>query len=367
VNPNDLQQRRQQIDDLDAEIVGLLHQRARLAQQIGALKDASARGIYAPDRERQVIERVAALAEQGPLHADHLVAIYRQVISACRALERTMRVAYFGPRATFTHQAALERFGEATDLVPLETIPDVFTEVQRGSADFGVVPVENSTDGPVIVTLDALFETELKVCSEIILPISLQLLARIPREEIRTLYTNPVAFGQCRQWVARNLPGVSVVNVVSTARAAIMATEEPSSAAIAPMLCATEYGLDVLNQDIQDLSSNFTRFYVMAHSATSNPTGRDKTAVIISIRDRPGALYDLLGIFASRGINLSTIHSRPSRLRAWDYVFFMEFGAHEKDAAVQEALAEIADQSTSVKVLGSWPEEPSFVAGARPA
>jgi chorismate mutase/prephenate dehydratase len=303
------------------------------------------------------LERVRALAAEGPLRAEHLDAIYRQIISACRALEQALRVAFFGPAATFTHQAALERFGGATNLISLDSIPDVFTEVQRGRVDYGVVPVENSTEGPVHVTLDTLVEADVKVCSEIVLPISLHLLANVAKAEIRTVYSNPVAFAQCREWIARNLPGRPIADAVSTARAAIMAAEDPTGAAIAPRLAAAEYGLEIVETDIQDLSSNYTRFYVIAPTAVSDPTGRDKTAIVFSIRDRVGALRDAADVFAQRGINMSSIQSRPSRRRAWEYVFFIEIAGHERDPLVREALDELGSQCSFVKALGSWPVE----------
>jgi chorismate mutase / prephenate dehydratase len=351
-----LQQCRQQIDQLDAEIVRLLQQRAALAQQIGALKDASARGVYAPERERDVLEHAATAGAGGPLLASQLQSIFREIISACRALERALHIGYFGPRATWTHQAALQQFGESAEYVAVDTIPEVFAETQRGVVDFGVVPVENSTEGPVPVTLDTFLESDLKVCSEIVLPISMQLMSNSPRDEIHTLYSNAVAYAQCRQWVTRNLPGVRVVEVVSTAKAAMMAAEESGTAALGPPLAAHEYGVEILQGDVQDLASNFTRFYVIARQAIGGPTGRDKTAAIISIRDHPGALHDLAGAFARQQVNMTSIHSRPSRLRAWDYVFFIELDGHERDPQVAEAIAEISSQSVFVKVLGSWPK-----------
>jgi chorismate mutase/prephenate dehydratase len=328
-----------------------------VAQQIGALKDASERGAYAPERERQVLERVGAMEANGPLTRTHLTAIYRQVISACRALERSLRVAYFGPAATFTHQAALERFGDATELVPVPTIPDVFAETQRGGVDFGVVPVENSTEGPVHPTLDAFVESDLKVCSEIILPISMQLLSNATKDEITTIYSIPIAFGQCRQWVERNLPGRRVVDAVSTAQAAIQAADDPTGSAIGPSLAAAQYGLEIVARDIQDMASNFTRFYVIGPKVLSGSTGRDKSAIVFSIRDRVGALRDVADVFARRRINMSSIQSRPSRRRAWDYVFFVEVGGHEADADLREALDELGEHTGFVKLLGSWPAE----------
>lgn len=354
---SELERGREEIDRLDTEIVRLLQERARVAQRIGVAKDASARSAYAPDRERQVLERVRALAAGGPLGAEDVAAVYGQLMAACRALERPLCVAYLGPSATFTHQAALERFGAATKLVALETIPEVFAETQRGRADLGVVPVENSTEGPVHLTLDSLIDSELKVCSEIILSISLHLLARVETPGIRTIYSNPVALAQCRGWLAQHLPGRPIVDAASTARAAAMAAEDPTGAAVAPQLAATEYGLEIVERDIQDVASNYTRFYVIGPAAAleNQPTGRDKTAVVLSIRDRVGALRDLADAFAARGINLSSIQSRPSRKQPWEYVFFVEFAGHERDPVVQEALAALEDQCLLVKVLGSWP------------
>jgi chorismate mutase/prephenate dehydratase len=360
LNSGDLPAKRQEIDRLDEEIVRLLHTRARVAQQIGALKDAESRGAYAPEREREVLEHVRALETEGPLTADHLAAVYRQVISACRALEHPLRVAYFGPAATFTHQAALERFGDAAELVPVATIPEDFTETQRGSVDFGVVPVENSTEGPVLPTLDSFVDSDLKVCSEIVLPISLQLLSRAKKDDIQTIYSIPIAFGQCRQWVERNLPGRRVVDAVSTARAAIMAADDPTGAAVGPQLAAAEYGLNIVAHDIQDLASNYTRFYVIAPRAIGRSTGRDKSAIVFSVRDRVGALRDVADVFAQRNINMSSIQSRPSRRRAWDYLFFVEISGHESDDQVHEALDALKHHTSFVRVLGSWPaEEPA--------
>ncbi len=353
----DTQQLRDEIDRLDARIVGMLQERAELANRIGVVKRTSNQMTYAPAREREVLERVARLAGDGRLRPEHLVAIYREIISACRAVEQPLRVAYFGPAATFTHQAAIGRFGHSAELIPVETIPDVFAETQRGHADYGVVPVENSTEGPVHPTLDTFVDSDLKVRSEITLPIRLHVLSRARLEDIQKVYTNPVAFGQCRQWLSRNLPGREVIEVVSTARAALTAADDPTGAAVAPELAASEYGLDIVARDIQDLSSNYTRFYVIGPASVSSPTGRDKTAVAFSIRDHVGALRDAADLFARRGINLSSIQSRPSRRKAWDYVFFVELSGHEADPVVGEALAELTHQCAFVKVLGSWPDE----------
>ena len=352
-----LRERRGRIDAIDAEVVRLLNERARIAQEIGSAKSADDRLPFAPEREREVLERVRQLGQNGPLEEGHLAAIYREIISACRALERPLQVAYFGPAASFTHQAALERFGAATRLISMDSIPDVFAETQRGRADFGVVPVENSSEGSVHLTLDTFIESDLQVCSEIVMPIAHQLLSRSPIENVKTLYSNPVALAQCRQWVARNLPGREVVEVASTTRAAMAAAEDPTGAAIAPLLAAAQYKIDVIARDIQDLASNYTRFYVIANGVRSEPTGRDKTAILFSIRDRPGALRDAADVFARRKLNLASIQSRPSRQRAWEYVFFVEFEGHERDTLVSEALDDLNAQCSFVKALGSWPRD----------
>jgi chorismate mutase/prephenate dehydratase len=353
----DIEQARSEIDLLDAQIVQLLQIRARAAQLIGVAKAQDGRSAYAPDRERHVLDWVSQAGAAGPLTADNLGAIYRQVISACRSLEAPLRVGYFGPAATFTHQAALDRFGASASLIAIETIPEIFAETQRGRVDFGVVPVENSTEGPVHPTLDTLIDSELKIRSEIVLPISLQLMGRGSIDEVKTLYSNPVALGQCRGWVAQHLRGCRIVDAVSTARAAQMAAEDPSGAAIGPRLAASQYGLEILAENVGDLSSNYTRFYVVGPAIAGAPTGRDKTAAMFSIHDHIGALRDVADVFARYKLNMSSIQSRPSRRRVWDYVFFVEFAGHEQDPVVRQAIDELARQCAALKLLGSWPVE----------
>ncbi|MSQ22987.1 MAG: prephenate dehydratase [Chloroflexi bacterium] len=356
MDTNNLETARAEIDQIDAEVVRLLNDRARLAQRIGTAKNSASKAIYAPDREHEVLANVTAAGADGPLTDRQLTAIYRQVISACRALERPIRIAYMGPAASFTHQAAVERFGDTTEFIPVASIPDTFAEVQRGDVDFGVVPVENSTDGPVHETLDNFVDAEVKICSEIMLPISFQLLSKAEsREAIKTVYTNPVALAQCRGWLAKNLPTAEIMTVVSTSRAAAMAAEDPTTAGIANLLAAKEYGLKVIDAEIQDLSANYTRFYVIALAAANRPTGSDKTAIAFSIRDKVGALRDVADVFARRGISMSSIQSRPSRRRVWDYIFFVELRGHAAEPNVRDGLAELEGQCVFVKTLGSWP------------
>jgi chorismate mutase / prephenate dehydratase len=354
VSADDLTAARQEIDGLDRQIVRLLNERARIVQRVGLTKARTGAGIFAPDREQVVLANVLG-ASDGPLTASHLRAVYRELLSAMRSLEGPERVGYLGPAATYTHQAALERFGAATEYVPLPSIPDTFLETARGSVHYGVVPVENTTEGPVQETLDAFVDSELKVISEITMPIHHQLVARCQPDDIRTVFTNPVALGQVRRWLATNLPGREIVQVVSTARAAAQAAETLNSAAIAPRLAAEVYGLDIVAADIEDFAQNYTRFYVLARELAGRPTGDDKAAILFSIRDRVGALRDVVDQFAAAGVNLSYIQSRPSRRRAWDYVFFVELQGHTADPRVQAVLRQVEQHCVFLKVLGAWP------------
>lgn len=353
MNEDNLESQRREIDRIDAEVVRLLNERARVSQEIARRKAESGESVFVPSREHQVISNVLA-ANAGPLRGEHLRSIYREILSSSRDLQRRLRVAYLGPEATFTHQAALQLFGESTELVPVATIRDVFLETERGGSDYGVVPVENSTEGTVQFTLDTLVDTELKISAELNLSIVQNLMARIPLGEIRTVYSHPQALAQCRGWLSAHLPGVEQVQTPSTARAAELAAGDPAGAAIAPALAAEKYGLQILEAGIQDMSSNITRFLAIGRGYPG-PTGQDKTAVIISIKDRVGALHDMMKVFAEHGISLSNIQSRPSRRKAWDYIFFIEMEGHAGDPRVRTALEILEEQSEMVKVLGSWP------------
>ncbi|MBI4493359.1 MAG: prephenate dehydratase [Chloroflexi bacterium] len=351
-----LERLRRQIDRLDGEIVRLLNERAGVALEIGQAKADERAPIFAPAREAEVLQHVDE-ASAGPLRAEHLRAIYREILSACRDLQRPIRVAYFGPAATFTHMAALERFGQAPTFLPVASIAEVFAQVQKDEADFGVVPAENSTEGPVRETLDLLIDSELKICSAVTLPVVHCLLANVPLDEIRAVYSHPQALAQCRRWLAENLPGREVVPALSTARAAELAARDPHGAAIATRLASETYGVRVVEAGIQDLAHNSTRFFVVSRAAEGRPTGRDKTAILFSVKDRVGALRDVVEVFASAAINLSSIQSRPSRRRAWDYVFFAELEGHGAEERVRTALAQVEQHAVFLKVLGSWPVE----------
>lgn len=344
---------RKRIDELDRELVGLLNERTRCALEIGRIKREQGDEVYAPSREREVLRRVESFSK-GPLPVESLHAIYREIMSAAIALERPVRIAYLGPPATFTHQAARARFGASVAYEPCDTISDVFAVVTKRACDYGVVPIENSTEGAVTHTLDEFVETPLKICAEIYLPIAHHLLSRSPREAIRRLYSNPQVFGQCRRWLQEHMPGVELVPVSSTAQAAILAAKEPGTGALAGRLAAELYQLDILEEDIQDLGGNTTRFLVIGQRF-GPPSGEDRSSVVFGVRHKVGALYEALASFSRHGINLCKIESRPSRTKAWEYLFFVDFEGHVEDEPVRRALEALRDHCTVLKVLGSYP------------
>jgi chorismate mutase/prephenate dehydratase len=355
---HELDDLRRALDSLDEELVGLLNKRAELSRRVGQVKQGPEAPVFVPEREAEVFANVLQ-ANRGPLHDEHLRAIYREVLSSSRQLQRRPRIAYLGPPGTFTNQAALEVFGSASEYLPQPAFPDIFAAVQRGQADYGVVPVENSTEGPVQQNLDLLAEGEAQVCGEVTLPIAHFLMARCPLPGVRRVYSHPQAAAQARRWLAEHLPGREVLHVTSTTRAAEQAAEEAGAAAVAPRLAAEIYGLEMLAENIQDLSSNYTRFFVIGAQPSQQPSGRDKTAICFSLKDRVGALRDVVQVFAEANLNLSSIHSRPSKRRAWDYLFFVEVDGHAADRHVAAVLREAERQCVFLKVLGTWPLPPS--------
>lgn len=350
-----LKQSREAIDAIDSDLVRLLSERVRHAVEIGRIKHANGADYYDPAREAQVMEKIVAL-NSGPLSNKTLRAIYREVISGSIALEKQLTIAYLGPEATYTHQAAIRSFGASLDYRPMKTIADVFAEVEHGDADYGVIPIENSTEGAVFHSLDRLVESELKICSQVYLPIEHCLVSSSDLSSIRSVHSKDQALGQCREWLRRNLPEAELVESASTAAAAELASREPGVAAIASELAAELYGLQVLDKGIQDKAGNVTRFLVIG-TTLAKPLGggRDKTSLVLSLRDECGALQRALDSFASRGINLSKIESRPSRKKAWDYIFFIDLVGHNKDEAIQDALCELEKDCSFVKWLGSYP------------
>jgi len=343
------------IDGVDAEIVRLLDRRAALARAIGEHKQREGLAVYAPARERRVLDRVASLGS-GAFPKRGLEAVFREIISTSVSLETRLKVAYLGPEATFTHEAALRSFGKSIELQPQTTVAEVFARVERGDAEHGVVPVENSMEGAVTHTLDELMNSPLKVCGEVYLPVSQNLIsAEDSPRGVRLVCSHPMALAQAGSWLRRELPDARLEEVESTAEAARRAAEEPGVAAVGSALAAEAHGLNVLARNIQEARTNTTRFIVLGRTWAAR-TGRDKTSVVFSVKDRPGVLKDALSAFAEQGINLTRIESRPSRKRAWTYVFFADFRGHPDEERVGLALDTLEEHCPYVSVIGAYPE-----------
>lgn len=351
----DINSLREEIDQIDRQILDLLNQRARAAKEIGMIKQRVKKTTFVPERESQVIAKLEAL-NKGPLPNPALRAIYREIISASRSLEQPMTIAYWGPPATNTHMASIRKFGISCEFVPMDTIPDVFNEVERGRASYGVVPIENSTEGVVNHTLDTFLTSKLKICSEIYLPITHFLLSKATcLAEIKRVYSIPTAAAQCRNWLRTNLPDVEIIDVSTTARGSQLCADDPTSAAIGTSLAAEVYGLDILAEHIEDNPQNRTRFLVVGFNEPA-PSGKDKTSIMFSVAHKAGALFRAMSVFDKYDINLTMIESRPTKLTPWEYVFFIDFQGHVKDPPVQKALAALKDHTLFVTVLGSYPE-----------
>lgn len=348
-----ISEHRKAIDKLDAQIIRLLNDRTRHVLAIGEIKRRAGEEIYAPHRERTVLRRIARL-NQGPITNEGLQAIYREIMSSALSLEKTLTIAYLGPEATFTHQAAIRKFGASLQYVSQKTISDVFTEVSKNRADYGVVPVENSTEGVVTHTLDMFVDSDLKIVAQIVLPVQHCLLSNWPRASIVRLYAHPQSLGQCRNWVQTNLPRVEIIETSSNARSAEFAAREKNSAAIAGILAAEKYHLEVLDYDIQDNVANATRFLVLGRQCPP-PTGQDRTSLMISVTHKVGALHNAIAAFRRSRINMTKIESRPSKRKAWEYFFFIDIEGHQEDRKVKKALHLLSDHCNFVKVLGSYP------------
>ncbi len=353
-----IEELRKRIDRIDEEILELLNERARIAKEIGEIKKIKNMEIHVPERERAIFEKILRLnrekfGEEFPPEA--LIHIYREIISACLSLEKSLKIAYLGPKATFTHQAALEYFGFSAQYIPCITIRDVFMEVESERADYGVVPVENTIEGVVNYTLDMFLESDLKISGEVVIPINLHLLSTSENlSDVRKVYSHRIALGQCRSWIEKNLPGVQIIETESTAKACEIALEEEGAGAIASEVASYTYHLNILAKNIQESADNFTRFLTIS-KREMRPTGRDKTSLIFAVRDEPGALYKALEAFYLKGINLTKIESRPSRRKAWDYVFFVDLEGHKEDENVREVLEDLKRRTQMVKILGSYP------------
>lgn len=355
----DLERIRQQIDQLDHQIVEILNQRLSLASEIGKLKRSTGGQIYVAEREDAVLRKVTGL-NGGPIKNEALRAIYREIMSAAIALEKPLLIAYLGPEAANTHVAAMKKFGASVDYHAMASIGDIFTAVEKGEADYAVIPAENSTEGSVRETLDNFVESDLKIVAQIYLEISHSLISNSKLEEITRVYSKDQALAQCRHWLRRHLPNAQLIDAPSTSRAVQIAKEEVGAAAVAAELAAEHYGVPIVERNIQDRSDNTTRFFVLGKKASGSVgNGRDMTSFLISLGDEAashsGALLKMLMPLAERGINLSKIESRPSKRRPWDYYFFIDVTGHFEDASMKEALAELKKFCPLVKWLGSYP------------
>lgn len=344
---------RKAIDKQDAHIVKLLNERTRHVLEIGDIKLKAGEEVYAPHRERAVLRRVCRL-NRGPITNESLRAIYREIMSSALSLEKVMTIAYLGPEATFTHQAAIQKFGASLNYSAQKTIGDVFSEVSRNRADYGVVPVENSTEGMVTHTLDMFVDSDLKIVAQVILPIRHCLVSNGKRTQIKKLYSHPQTLAQCRAWVQNHLPDVEIIETSSNARSAELASRESKAAAITGVLAAEKYGLRILESDVQDNSTNATRFLVLGRQC-SPPTGKDRTSFMLSINDQVGALHNALAPFRRFRLNMTKIESRPSKRKPWEYFFFVDCEGHQNDRKVANAIAWLEKQCNQVKVLGSYP------------
>ena len=344
---------RNQIDELDHQLVKLLNERARIVVEIGKLKNKTGGQIYAPDREKQVLARIAK-ANQGPLPDKCLVAIWRELMSGSFALERPLRIGYLGPGGSFSHTAAMLKFGQSVEYEPLADIRSIFDEVSKGHCNLGIVPIENTTGGGVIETLDALIDSDVKVCSEVLMAIHHSLLANCRSEDIEKIYSKPEIFAQCRNWLSATFKEAQTVPVASSAKAAQMAADESGAAAIGSRVAAELYGLKIVCENIEDIANNITRFLVIGRE-DAKPTGEDKTAILFSTAHKAGALANVLDVFKQYNINLTNIESRPSRKREWEYYFFMDFVGHRTEEQVRKGLEEARKHCLQLSILGSFP------------
>jgi chorismate mutase/prephenate dehydratase len=353
-NEKRIKELRKKIDTIDLEILKLLNKRASSVIEVGKTKLKGKREFYAPEREREIYRRLIT-RNKGPFPNQALKNVFREIMSASLSLEKPLKVAFLGPPATFTHQACIQHFGLSGEFVPKKEIADVFDDVERGRVDCGVVPIENTTEGVVSHTLDMFISSELKICAEILIEVSLYLLNKSGVvKDIAQVCSHPHAIAQSSHWLKEHLPKTPLVDVASTAAAAQMASVDPSTAAIASEAAANLYDLKVVETKIEDNANNFTRFLVIGRKE-GGKTGADKTSIMFAIKDAPGALYKMLKPFASAGINLTKIESRPLKRKAWEYIFFLDMDGHIKDKKIKESIEELEGRCSFIKILGSYP------------
>ncbi len=344
------------IDQIDQQLLDLLADRSKLVHEVGVIKKKEGLPIYAPEREHALLRRLAKM-NRGRLPDQSVLAIYREIMSAALALEDDLTVAYLGPEGTWTHQAAIKKFGHSIKYLPQPNFAEVFDQVERRKAHYGVVPIENSTEGAISHTLDLFVDSNLQICAQILLRIENNLLAAIPREDIKTLYSHPQVFGQCKNWILHHFPHADLIEVSSTTKAAQLARDNASNgaAALGGKLAAELNDLDILEESIQDRATNTTRFLVIGEK-TCPATGNDRTSILFSIHDRPGSLVKALQAFDKLNVNMSKIESRPSKQRDWEYIFYVDLAGHCTDPTVSDALKELEKHCSLVKMFGSYPD-----------
>ena len=344
---------RKKIDELDDKIMALLGERMGLAFEIGKLKNAEGKAVYAPERESEIYQKIESKGGTGT-SKEALKIIYREIMSASLALEKPLSIAYLGPEASFTHLASLSKFGSSVQYSPCSSINQVFLDVEQKRANYGVIPIENSIEGGVNHSLDMFVESDLKICSEVLFSISHNLMSTSEKKHIKKVYSIPQIFGQCRAWIESNLPYVELIETASSTAGAKRAQKEEGAAAIGSKLAATLYNLPILAHDIQDYAQNTTRFLVISEQ-TPPPSKQDKTSVLVSIRDKVGARYEMLTPVKKSKINMTKIESRPSKKRAWDYFFYIDFLGHIEDPKIKKMLRDMEGKVKFLKVLGSYP------------
>jgi chorismate mutase/prephenate dehydratase len=349
-----LEQVRGDIDAIDSELVRLLSRRAELAQEIGRIKGKDGKPFFTPERERDIYERLAQV-NPGPLQHRQLTAIYREIISAARAAEKPLAVAYWGPPGTFTHMAAAQTFGASTDMSPQESIQDVFLAVEHGNADYGVAPIENSVAGVVPETLDMFPQTNVKICAETYVPIHHHVLSIAGSlDGVKRVYAGPQPLAQCRRWLRANLPGAEIIETIPTAKAAERALEDPEGIALGNALASDVVGIPILVEHVEDNPHNRTRFIIVGYNEPAK-TGRDKTSLLFNLRNRPGELYRVLGAFDRFGVNLAMIESRPAQRASFEYIFYCDCEGHRTDEPLTSAIAMVRALALETIILGSYP------------
>lgn len=345
---------RKQIDEIDSQLVELINKRAQIVVEVGKYKKSTgAAPIYAPDREKQVLEKICQL-NKGPLPDKTFRAVWRELMSGSFFLERPLRIAFLGPEGSFTHAAATTKFGQSVEYEPVTDIRTIFTEVSKGHCDLGVVPVENSYGGGVVETLDSFVDSNVLICAEMYMEIHHNLMANCPLEEVEKIYSKPEVFAQCRNWLAATFKETKTVSEASTARAAQLAAKEPKAAAIGSAIAAERYGLKIICEKIEDTSTNVTRFFVISKNDTC-VSEDDKTVLLFSTAHKAGALVDVLNVFKKYGLNMTSIGSRPNKKRQWEYYFFVDVLGHRKKDDMKKAIEEVRQHCLQLSVLGSFP------------